>query len=34
MPRTTARARELAHWLQTQPAIAQVLHPALKVPRP
>ena len=23
-------ARELAHWLQTQPAIAQVLHPALE----
>ena len=23
-------ARELAHWLQTQPAIAQVLHPAIE----
>ena len=23
-------ARELAHWLQTQPAIAQVLHPAVE----
>ncbi len=25
-------ARELAHWLQTQPAIAQVLHPAVEGP--